>query len=65
MDWTRKVNPVTATKSELDRQPKLPGNIFRRFGFSGHQQKLKFENLALFSLGLIPRSLLRLCWSGE
>jgi len=30
----------------------LPGNIFCRFEIIGHQQKLKFENLALFSASL-------------
>jgi len=31
----------------------LPGNIFCRFEIIGHQQKLKFENLALFSASLV------------
>jgi hypothetical protein len=50
-----KKRPTPATQPELTRQSKLPDTIFRRLRIIFHQHKLKFENLALFSVSLTSR----------
>jgi hypothetical protein len=46
-------SPPNPTGTERTRQPKLPDTIFCRWGISFHQQKMKFENVALFSVSLV------------